>query len=178
MELVKDVYSLHVRIAGLCERGGKFSIVRLPHKLVVKGGAPPPEAEDELVEAGLLRQIKKEARRKTPLFVDGCVSWKNAVRTLGLNHVQVISVSHSAKEYCLPKDGVVGLSQLGGTQSIDCRWMHLDRYIGTHINTRSADHSVNADLYMLMYSWLWRHNLSTAEKEQFRGTLGKLFKQM
>ena len=55
---------------------------------------------------------------------------------------------------------VQGLSNLVGTQSIDGRWKHLDRYVPQQLKLRklAADgrKELNADLMVYARSWQWR----------------------
>ena len=47
---------------------------------------------------------------------------------------------------------------LAGTESLDQRWKRLDHYVPAELSTK-VNGEVSADLWVDVYSWLWRHNL-------------------
>ena len=179
--LKENVFSLHVRVAGFCGRGGGrlTALSLLPRKLVQKGGAPPPEGHDELNSCCLLQRLQppravRGRRQKVALYLDGNKQWDSALQALNMNHVKTVHVSHSQKK-CVRNLAANTLD--AGTQSIDARWQATDLFIGRKIKTRNAEHDVNPDLYMLMYAFCFRHNLSVQEKDVFKTTLGAVLRQ-
>jgi len=153
------VWKLHVRVAGLCQRDGLLALEPVQHKLVLPGGAPPPEDTEEVRATGLLKQAKPRA--SVVVFADGAPAWKEVV-TKDFPHLffpdQVVHSRHEfVKEVATP----AGHSSLAGTESIDQRWKRLDAYLPPEKHTKK-DHEVDPSLWTYVYSWLWRHNLRGA----------------
>ena len=73
---------LHLRIAGMKERGGRIIIKKLPNKLVMPGGRPPVESYKELQQTEFLNQVAP----KSCLFADGAQSWKKYISGAKAKH--------------------------------------------------------------------------------------------
>jgi hypothetical protein len=153
---VGTVYSLHLRVLGLCQRGGPLLLKILPHKLIKKGARPSPESTDEVMKSSILQHIKK--RRSSVLFTDGAAAWPAALKKSKLSGVTCQQVRHKRGEFVKRVATSRSHSSLAGTQSLDARWKSLCDAIPTNVPTR-PNRATSSRLFQYMWSWLWRHNM-------------------
>ena len=159
-------WSLHVRMIGVTERGGKLVVRPLPDKLIAPASAPPPEAEAEIESTGILNVVSKKAI----LYTDGAPGWPKAAKRLRRD-IKVRQVSHKKQEM-VRRVRMNSHVRMAGTQTIDSTWKHLDRYVPATLKVKIHG-KVNPLLWQYVYSFVWRRNIAA---EPIRVALRSLFK--
>ena len=171
----KYLWHCHVRYAALAERAGRVTVCALPMRLVGPHAPPPPEAFDELRDAGLLSRCHKRAF----LFCDGAHSWPKLVKHHNLEnkaHIKLEEVIHYKGQFTKDvKKRARGQSSIAGTQSIDSRWRWLKHYVPHSIKGR-VSRDVNPKLNDYVFSWQFRSNCN-ARNESLWETLGALVRR-
>jgi hypothetical protein len=159
----KLVWMLHVRVIGICQRGGNMAMQMLPYKLCPKGGRPVIESTQEIIDSKLLQDNVK-ARGKHTLHTDGCWSWPAARKKLGLKNMTSKRCNHSMRQYAHAVEDVPkSLSKITGTMSVDARWNSLQKFMPDGMKTRQT-RQVNGDIEKRSWQWLWRHNMPDRSK--------------
>ena len=162
-------FVLHVRLAGLCDGGGRIVVAPLAHKLVPPCARPPPESTKELRDAKILDSA--DPNYNLSVFSDGAFAWPNMCQAYP--RLRNLQVNHRNNQFVKDVDSACGSSSVAGTQSIDQRWRRLDEYIPKEVQTKDSSHQVNDELYNYIWSWMWRQNMNNSA-DMF-SKLGKLF---
>ena len=147
---------LHLRIAGMKERGGRIIIKKLPNKLVMPGGRPPVESYKELQQTEFLNQVAP----KSCLFADGAHSWKKYISGAKAKHkLSYRFVTHNRLQFTKKvRKAQKSTSSVAGTQTIDRVWQSLNKYVPATVKSRR-----NTMLWDYVHSWAWRHNIIMCE---------------
>ena len=160
-------FVLHVRLGGLCERGGRICIAPLSFKLVPPGARPPPESTIEIASSKLLDRASQ--LKQLTIYSDGAHAWPKCIGNYP--KLRSVAVAHKKSQFVKVVRRKGGSSSRAGTQSIDQLWRQLDSYIPKELKTKYK-HQVNNELYTYVYSWVWRHNLGDAN---LLAAISKLF---
>jgi hypothetical protein len=168
----QKVYRIWVRLLGVAQRGGRIIVWPLPDKAVSLKAKPPPESEEEVRLSGLVENLKTNA---SVVFSDGAHSWPCNRKRLGLKGAQVCHQKHEHVRR-LKKAPMAGLSKVAGTQSIDACWRILDDYMPRVLHAKVRDSTgtsrTNPTLWTYVWSWVLRHNMTDAQRNNLFVELG------
>lgn len=164
-------FIVHLRVVGICERGGRVCLAPLPLKPLPLHARPCIESKQELYDSGLWRNIATD--QKSALFSDGCHSWKAMLEKAGLaDQVLYRSCRHYIGEFVRKVPMPKSLSNMAGTMAIDSCWKHMKRYIGGDLSNK-VQKKINPRFLMFMWGWAYRHNLKGRQPIFVRKSLGK-----
>ena len=152
-----------MRLVGLKQRDGKGVIAILPVKLVPPSGVPTAESTQEILQSGILSNIKPTSRRRTRLFSDGARGWPAALKKSRLaSRIDHYHVRHNKHEYCKRvKTQKKSKPILAGTQCIDRFWQSLDKFIPAQIASKEGKgKGANERLLDYIFAFVWRSQLS------------------
>ena len=166
-ERLPKYWMTYVRVIGLRQRGGSHTyLAMLPVKLLRPNARPPPLANDELLESGLLDRCRKG----TVVFSDGAQAYPSVIKAHYRGVLLSRNVAHNRKEYTRRVRTPAGHSSLAGTMSIDAVWKSLKASIPSQLKSKT-NKKINPLFEDYIWSWLYRHNNSSATGAAHLGPL-------